>query len=217
MLKLYGFWRSIATYRVRVALRLKGLPFEESAVDLLKGEQFGDGFSAVNAAHAVPALMVDGRAITQSLAIIEYLDEKHPSPPLLPAALEERAQARALALLTIADAHPLIVPRIRKALAQTYGATPPQVDDWARRWLTEGLTVYDSELARRPPAPFALGEAPGLADICVMSHVVAAQLFGAPMEGFAHVTRLRMACEALEAFSQSHPLRQPGAPARTCQ
>ena len=212
MLTLYGFWRSIATYRVRVALRLKGLAFEETAVDLLKGEQFADDFSAVNAAHAVPALMVDGRAITQSLAIIEYLDEKHPSPPLLPRDLEVRAQVRALTLLTIADAHPLVVPRIRKALAESFGAAPAQVDDWARRWLTEGLAVYEDELTRRPPTPFVMGEAPGLADICVMSHVVAAQLFGAPLDGHAQIARLRAACEQLDAFALSHPLRQPGAP-----
>lgn len=211
-MKLYGFWRSIAAYRVRVALRLKGVEFEEVAVDLLAGEQFTPEYGAINHAHAVPALVDNDLTLRQSLAIMEYLEERFPSPALFPELLADRAYVRALALDTIADVHPLIVPRVRKQLAAGLGATPETVDQWARHWLSLGLDGFEKALRERPPTPFIMGNAPGLADICVMSHLVAAQLFNAPLGERPNLARLRETCDRLEAFAVSHPLRQKGAP-----
>src|SRR3979490_2934431 len=119
---VYGFWRSIASFRVRVALRLKGLPFDEIPIDILSGEQFRPGYEAVNAERVVPTFIHDGHSVFQSLAIIEYLEEIQPEPRLIPQDPRERAYARSLALMTIADAQPLVTPRARNPLAKTFGA-----------------------------------------------------------------------------------------------
>src|ERR1700761_7326140 len=121
-IQIYGFWRSIATFRVRVALRLKGLPFEETSIDILTGEQFKPGYAAVNAERVVPTFIHDGHSVFQSLAIIEYIEDITPEPRLIPSDPKERAYARSLALMTIADAHPLVVPRVRNHLATAFGA-----------------------------------------------------------------------------------------------
>jgi maleylpyruvate isomerase len=166
-IQVYGFWRSIASFRVRVALRLKGLPFEETPIDILSGEQFEPGYAAVNAERVVPTFIHDGHSVFQSLAIIEYLDDIQPDPRLIPDDARERAYARSLALMTIADAHPLVVPRVRNHLAKTFNADAKAIEDWGKHWTTEGLATYERLLARRAPAPFALGAEPGLADICI--------------------------------------------------
>ncbi|MDB5651621.1 MAG: maleylacetoacetate isomerase [Hyphomicrobiales bacterium] len=212
-MKLFGFWRSIATYRVRVALRLKGIAFEETSVDLLTGEQFAPAYAAINQAHAVPSLVDNDLTLTQSLAIMEYLEERYPTPALLPELLSDRAYVRALALGTIADTHPLLVPRVRKQLAERFGANAEASEDWARHWLSIGLVSFEKALARRPPSPFVMGNEPGLADICIMSHLVAAQLFHAPLHDAPHLEALRATCSKVDAFATSHPLKQPGAPA----
>jgi maleylpyruvate isomerase len=212
-MKLYGFWRSIATYRVRVALRLKGVEFEEIPIDLLSGAQFAHGYETINPAHAVPALIDNELKLRQSLAIMEYLDERFPSPALLPELLADRAYVRALAQDTIADAHPLIVPRVRKQLAQAFGADAHAAETWAGHWLAIGLRTFEASLAQRPPSPFVMGATPGLGDICIMSHLVAAQLFNTPLGDAPHLARLRGACDELEAFTSSHPFKQAGAPA----
>jgi maleylacetoacetate isomerase len=173
-MQVYGFWRSIASFRVRVALRLKGLPFEEIPIDILSGEQFKPGYDDVNAEHVVPTFVHDGHSIFQSLAIIEYLDDIQPEPRLIPKDAKERAYARSLSLVAVADAHPLIVPRIRKHLARTFGANPEAIENWARHWTIEGLATYERLLTRRPAAPFALGAEPGMADICVAGQAVSA-------------------------------------------
>src|SRR5258708_29449130 len=164
-IQVYGFWRSIASFRVRVALRLKGLPFDEIPVDILSGEQFKPGYDDVNAEHVVPTFVHDGHSIFQSLAIIEYLDDIQPEPRLVPGDAKEGAYARSLALVAIADAHPLIVPRIRKHLAKTFGANAQAIEDWARHWTIEGLATYERLRTRPPAAPFALGAAPCCAAI----------------------------------------------------
>jgi len=130
-IKVYGFWRSIASFRVRVALRLKGLPFEEIPIDILSGEQFKPEYEAVNVERVVPTFVHDGHSIFQSLAIIEYLDDVQPTPRLVPQDAKERAYARSLALMTIADAHPLTVPRVRNHLVKAFGADAKMVEDWA--------------------------------------------------------------------------------------
>jgi maleylacetoacetate isomerase len=209
-IQVYGFWRSIASFRVRVALRLKGLPFEEIPIDILSGEQFKPGYEAVNAERVVPTLIHDGHSVFQSLAIIEYLEEIQPEPRLIPRDLKERAYARSLALMTIADAHPLVTPRVRNHLAKTFGADAKAIEDWGKHWTIEGLATYERLFARRAPAPFALGAEPGLADICIAGHVVTAQYVKLELSAFPIVSRLADRCFAMPAFATSHPFEQPG-------
>jgi maleylacetoacetate isomerase len=209
-IQVYGFWRSIASFRVRVALRLKGLAFEETSIDILSGEQFEPGYAAVNAERVVPTLIHDGHSLFQSLAIIEYLDEIQPRPRLIPEDAKERAYARSLALMTVADAHPLVTPRVRNHLAKTFGADAQAIEEWGRHWTTEGLATFERLLARRAPAPFALGAEPGLADICIAGHVVTAQYVKLELAAFPVVARLAERCFALPAFATSHPFEQPG-------
>jgi glutathione S-transferase len=189
-IQIYGFWRSIASFRVRVALRLKSLPFEEIPIDILSGEQFNANYETVNPERVVPTFIHDGHSLFQSLAIIEYLDDIQPKPRLIPADAKERAYARSLALMTVADAHPL--------------------EAWGKHWTTEGLATYERLLARRAPAPFALGAEPGLADICIAGQVVTAQYHKMEMSPFPAVARLADRCFTLPAFATSHPFEQPG-------
>jgi maleylacetoacetate isomerase len=209
-IQIYGFWRSIASFRVRVALRLKELPFEEIPIDILCGEQFEPGYEAVNAERVVPTFIHDGHSIFQSLAIIEYLDDIKPEPRLLPEDAKERAYARSLALMTIADAHPLVVPRVRNHLAKAFGADAKAIEAWGKHWTTEGLATYERLLARRAPAPFALGATPGLADICIAGQVVGAHFLKLGLEPFPEVAALAERCFAIPAFATSHPFEQPG-------
>ena len=209
-IQLYGFWRSIASFRVRVALKLKGLAFEETPIDILSGEQFEPAYAAVNAERVVPTFIHDGQTIYQSLAIIEYLDETHPSPRLIPEDAKERAYARSLALITIADAHPLITPRIRNHLARAFGADAHAIEAWGRHWTSEGLATFERLLVQRSPAPFALGSQPGLADICIAGHSIMAQYVKLDLGPYPMVARLAERCFALPPFATSHPFEQPG-------
>ena len=209
-IQVYGFWRSIASFRVRVALRLKDLPFEEIPIDILSGEQFKPDYAAVNAERVVPTLVHDGHSLFQSLAIMEYLDDIQPRPPLLPEDAKERAYARSLALMTIADAHPLVVPRVRNHLARTFGADARAIEDWGKHWTTEGLATYQRLLAQRAPSPFALGAEPGLADICIAGQVVGAHFLKLELGAYPAVADLADRCFAIPAFATSHPFEQPG-------
>jgi maleylacetoacetate isomerase len=209
---LYGFWRSIAAFRVRAALHLKGLAFEEISVDILTGHQFDADYDALNAAHAVPTLLHEGRSSTQSLAIMEYLDEVFPAIPLLPSDPQERAYARSFALVTVADAHPLIVPRLRNYLAKTYHQDAAGIDAWGHHWTAEGLATFEKLLTRRPADPFVLGPQPTLADICLGGHTVSALYFKVDLTPYPQVAALAERLFALPAMAAAHPLRQPGAP-----
>jgi maleylacetoacetate isomerase len=209
-IQVYGFWRSIASFRVRVALRLKGLPFEEIPIDILSGEQFKPGYEAVNAERVVPTFIHDGHSIFQSLAIIEYLDHIHPQPRLLPEDAKELAYARSLALITIADAHPLVTPRVRNHLVKAFGADAKAIEAWGRHWTIEGLGTYERLLARRAPAPFALGAEPGIVDISIAGQVVSAQYLKLDMGAFPIVSRLAERCFKMPAFAASHPFEQSG-------
>ena len=209
-IRVYGFWRSIASFRVRVALKLKGLAFEEIPIDILTGEQFEQGYAAVNPERVVPTFIHDGHSLFQSLAIIEYLDDIQPKPRLLPEDAKERAYARSLALMTVADSHPLVVPRVRKHLAKAFGADAHAIEDWGKHWTTEGLATYERLLARRAPAPFALGADPGLADICIAGQVVGAHFLKLDLSAYPVVAALADRCFALPAFATSHPFEQPG-------
>jgi maleylacetoacetate isomerase len=209
-IQIYGFWRSIASFRVRVALRLKGLAFEEISVDILSGEQFKPGYEAVNAERVVPTFIHDGYSLFQSLAIIEYLDDIEPQPRLMPADAKERAYARSLALTTIADAHPLVVPRVRNHLAKTFGADAKAIEEWSKHWTAEGLTTYERLLARRAPAPFALGAEPGVADIAIAGQVVGAHFLKLELDAFPVVAGLADRLFKIPAFATSHPFEQSG-------
>jgi maleylpyruvate isomerase len=209
-IQIYEFWRSIASFRVRVALKLKGLTFEEIPIDILSGEQFNPGYEAVNAERVVPTFIHDGHSVLQSLAIIEYLDDIQPKPRLLPEDAKERAYARSLALMTIADAHPLVTPRVRNHLAKTFGADAKSIENWGKHWTIEGLATYERLLVRRAPAPFALGAEPGLADICIAGQVVGAHFLKLELSAFPVVADLATRCFEIAAFATSHPFEQPG-------
>jgi len=209
-IQLYGFWRSLASFRVRVALKLKGLPFEEIPIDILSGEQFKPDYDAVNTERVVPTLVHDGRRIFQSLAILEYLDDIKPEPRLLPVGPVDRAYARALALMTVADSHPLVTPRVRNQVARQFGADDAAIQKWATHWATEGLATYERLLTNRQPAPFAMGTEPGIADICIAGQVVGAHFLKLDLAPFPAVALLADRCFSLPAFATSHPFEQPG-------
>ncbi len=207
-IQLYGFWRSNAAYRVRVALALKNLAFEEIDVDILSGRQFDADYVEVNAEHAVPTLVHDGHRFSQSLAIIEYLDDLAPEPKLFPVEPRERAHARSLAMVSAADAHPLTVPRVRHYLGDVLGADASAVESWCRHWTAEGLASYERLLQRRPPTPFALGSEPTIADICITGQIALADVYRMDLDAFPHVAALGARCFALPAFADAHPLKQ---------
>jgi maleylacetoacetate isomerase len=176
-LVLYGFWRSMAAYRVRVALALKGLAVHEIAIDLDAGEQFAPSFVAVNPEGAVPALIEPGHApLTQSMAILEYLEERYPDPPLLPADLHGRARVRSLAALVVSDTHPLIVPRVRSYLTAEASFDDAAFRAWSAHWVTRGLTAMEARLASDPvTGAFCHGDNVTFADICLANLGLAAR------------------------------------------
>ncbi|RAI37410.1 maleylacetoacetate isomerase [Rhodoplanes roseus] len=213
--KLYSFWRSLATYRVRIAMALKGVvPDEIVTIDLTKGDQHGDAYAAVNPMHALPALVDgDGPPLVQSLAIIEYLDETRPQPPLLPAAPRGRARVRSLALMVAADAHPLMVPRVREYLENELGIPEADRTQWCRHWVRTALVALETRLAgESETGRFCHGDTVTLADICLVSQVAGAGFYEVDTTSFPTVRRIAEACSAVEAFATAHPLRQPGAP-----
>jgi len=214
-MKLFTYWRSQAAYRVRIALGLKGLAMEKVTLDLLAGDQFAADYHALNPEGVVPTLIDgEGEPLTQSLAILEYLDEKYPDPPLLPKGLRARAHARAIAQLVAMDAHPFIVPRVRKYLEEELHLDETWRARWVRHWLDQGSRAVEEVLARDPrTGKFCVGDRPTVADICLAAHLTSAKLFGGrdpadyPVAG-----RIYANCMAIEAFAAEHPLRQPDAP-----
>jgi maleylacetoacetate isomerase len=214
-MKLYSFWRSLATYRVRIAMNLKGLkPDEIIEINLMKGAQRDDAFRKVNPMMAIPAL-VDGNgpALFESLAIIEYLDETHPNPPLLPKDAKGRARVRGLAQLVAADSHPLIVPRVREYLAHEYKLDEAGVMKWAQHWHGAALTALEAHLKDKATGKYAHGDQITVADICLASQAAGAGFFKVDLAPFPTFKRVVDNCIANEAFARAHPLKQPGAPA----
>jgi maleylacetoacetate isomerase len=215
MFKIYGFWRSAATFRVRAALNLKGLAFEETMIDLDAGEQNAPEFLAINPAGAVPALFVDdGPPLIQSMAILEYLEEICPEPALLPTDPRGKARVRALSLIFAADHHPLIVPRVRRYLADAFEIGTAGRTEWIKHWFREGLVQGEARLASSPETGrFCHGDAPTIADLCLISQVFGAKGFKVAIADLPTVERIFNACLAIDAFANAAPLRQPGAPA----
>ena len=217
MIKMFGFWRSSAAFRVRMALNLKHLPYQEQMIDLDAGEQHSPAYRAINPQAALPTVFIDGGpALTQSLAILDFLEDAYPEPPLLPAERYERARVRSLALLWAADHHPLIVPRVRRYLGDACGQDEPARAAWLRHWLREGLTVGEQRLsADSQTGRFCHGDAVTLADLCLMSHAMAARHFGADFADLPVTSRIVANCVAVPAIERALPLNQPGAPQQT--
>jgi maleylacetoacetate isomerase len=214
-MKLFSFWRSLATYRVRIALNLKGItPDEIIQINLMKGEQREASFRTVNPMMAIPALVDgDGPALFESLAIIEYLDETHPNPPLLPRDPRGRARVRGIAQLIACDSHPLIVPRVREFLAHEFKFDEPSVMKWCRHWHTAALTALETHLQDKATGRYAHGDTITLADICLASQAAGAKFFNVDTGPFPKFNRIVDELGKIDAFARAHPLKQPGAPA----
>jgi len=211
-MKLYTYFRSQASYRVRIALNLKGLPREEEYLHLEKGDQFKPGYKTVNPQMVVPTLIDGDLRLFQSLAILEYLEETHPKPPLLPADPASRAWVRGFALINIADAHPLIVPRIRNYLSGTLKVSEEQKLAWIQHWLGLGLAAMETLLGEhRESGRFCHGDAVSLADICLVTQVTPAQTFKTPLDAYPKVMRIYQTCMAIPAFADASPPKQPDA------
>jgi maleylacetoacetate isomerase len=215
---MYAFWRSSATYRVRVALALKGLAADEHAIDLDRGEQRDPTFLAVNPMGAVPTLIDHASAgsppLSQSIASLEFLDETTPEPPLLPSDPHGRARVRSLAAMLTADTHPLVVPRIRRYLTDA-GLDAAAWRRWQIQWFTTGLAAYEQRLvAEKGTAAYSHGDAVTMADICMASIVMVARVFDIVVPDVPTVDRIMASCEAQPAFAAADPWRQDGAPPR---
>ncbi len=211
-MRLYTYYRSQASFRVRIALNLKGLSHEDSFLHLERGDQFAAEYRALNPQMMVPTLIDGTTELFQSLAILEYLEERHPQPPLLPAEPEARAWVRGLALINAADSHPLIVPRVRHYLEDVLGLDEGRRLDWIRHWLGLGLEAIEARLASHPQSgEFCHGERPTIADICLVTQVTPAQTFACPLGGYPRVMRVYGRCMALPAFADAQPSRQPDA------
>jgi len=212
--ELYGFWRTSATYRVRVALHLKGLSVREHVVDLDAGEQLSESFLKINPLGGIPALVKTGQLpLTQSLAICEFLDETHPAPPLLPGDPHGRARVRSIAAMLAADTHPLITPRVRKYLTEAGGFDQAAVRAWMTHWFGAGLAAVEKLLASEPATgAFCHGDQVTIADICLGSITVLTQVNKLTMPPTPTIDRIMARCEAMDAFARAHPLKQVGAP-----
>lgn len=211
-MKLYNYFRSSAAYRVRIALALKGRAYEYIPVHLVKGEQHAAEYVALNALALVPTLVDDQGVFSQSLAIIEYLDERFPEPPLLPATPQARARVRAIALTVACDIHPLNNTRVLRYLAHELGLAEPVRDAWYRHWVSVGLAALESMVAKdAATGAFCHGDTPTIADICLCPQLANARRFQVPLEPYPTLTRIESNCLALDAFIVAGPQRQPDA------
>ncbi len=214
-MKLFSFWRSLATFRVRIALNLKGLePDEVVDIDLIKGKQREDAFRKVNPQMLIPALVDgEGPVLFQSLAIMEYLEETHPQPPLLPTGARARARVRALAQIVACDSHPLLVPRVREYLEHKLKLDEPTRLEWIHNWIGEALKALEANLSgSKETGRYCQGDAISIADICLVSQATGAAFFKYDLAPFPTVRRIVDACMQNDAVARAHPLRQPGAP-----
>ena len=212
MIKLYSYFRSSAAYRVRIALNLKHLPYEYLPVHLVKGEQRDERYRALNPQALVPMLVDDGEAITQSMAIIEYFDEKFPDPPLLPPTPEARARVRSIAQAIACDIHPLNNLRVLKYLTGTLGASEDAKNAWYRHWIELGLAAIEARLAADSrTGAFCHGATPTLADICLVPQLANSRRVNLDLSPYPTLLRIEAACAALPAFANAAPAKQPDA------
>ena len=208
-MKLYTYWRSTTSYRVRIAMNFKGLVFEPVPVNLVSGEQTAPDYAALNPGHGVPTLVLDdGTVLTQSMAILDWLEETHPDPALLPIDAVQRAKVRAAALTIAADIHPVNNLRVIARL-KSMGHSQQEAIAWMNDWMTSGFAAFN-ELTD-PDAPFCFGNVPGLADLCLVPQLYNAHRWGCDLTPFARLTKIEARCLALPAFDAARPENQPDA------
>jgi maleylacetoacetate isomerase len=204
---LYDYYRSSACYRVRIALNLKGVEYEKRPVNLLKSEQKSEEYRALNPQGLVPMLEIDGNRLTQTMAIITYLDTRFPTPPLIPAMAPERAHVGAMAMIVACDIHPLNNLRVLKYLKSELGASQEAVDRWYAHWILEGLPALEA-MAKPKAGKFLFGDAPTAADVCLVPQLYNARRFDIPLDDFPTLLRAEENANTLEAFAAAHPDRQ---------
>lgn len=211
-MRLYTFFRSGTSHRLRIALNLKGLAYEQVGIDLRREQHLDAAYRVVNPQGLVPALDVDGHVLTQSPAIIEWLEERHPAPPLLPWEAQARAHVRALAAIIGCDIHPVNNRRILESLRGRFGADDAAVDDWCGTWIAAGFEAFDALVAAAGlPGPFACGAAPTLADVYLVPQMESARRFKVDLTRWPRLLGIEAACNQLEAFRRAAPAAQPDA------
>src|SRR3954453_17357953 len=201
---LYEYWRSSASYRIRIALNLKKIEYESRPVNLLTGEQQSEEYRAMNPQGFVPMLEIDGHRLTQSVAILNYLDLKYPNQPLLPASAAERAHVVALAMTIACDIHPLNNLRVLKYLKNELGQEQAEIDAWYRHWVAEGLSALEAMAAPRAGA-FLFGDSPTVADVCLVPQLFNARRFDVPLGDYPTLLRADANAQKLDAFAAAHP------------
>ena len=214
-IRLYSFWRSSAAYRVRIALNLKGLPYETVPVHLVKdgGEQHSTAFAELNPQELIPVLMHGNRVLRQSMAIIEYLEDTWPEPALMPTIVRDRQRVRALAQAIACEIHPLNNLRVQQYLEKTFKASEAQREEWTRHWIRVGFESFEKLLADNPSTgEFCEGDVPTMADCLLVPQVYNAVRFKVDMAPFPTIRRVNEACQALDAFQAAKPENQPDAP-----
>lgn len=213
-MKLYTFFRSSASYRVRIALNLKGLAYEQTPIHLRRGggEQFSAAYKRINPQALVPALEDNGRVFTQSLAIIEYLEEKYPNPPLLPAAAADRALVRSMAMVIACEVHPIQNLRVLTLVKQEYHQTDERVNQWAQHWIDLGLSALEQMILAQPNrGKFCFGDTPTLADICLVPQLGNARRYGCDLAPYPTIVSIEKNCVTIPAFANAAPEKQPDA------
>jgi len=211
-MKLYNYFRSSASYRVRIALNLKGLRYDYVPVHLVRGEHRSDDFTQKSPDRVVPVLENDdGQLLTESMAIIEYLDETHPQPALLPADAWGRAQVRALSQAIACEIHPLNNLRVLKYLVHELKVSEDDKNGWYRHWVREGLLSFERQLARHPAGSFCWGDTPSMADCCLVPQIFNAQRFHCDLDGLPRTMAVYQACMQLDAFQRAQPSECPDA------
>jgi maleylacetoacetate isomerase len=204
---LYEYWRSSAAYRVRIALHLKGVDYESRQIDLREGVQNAADYRAINPFGLVPMLEIDGHRLTQSLAIINYLDLRYPNRPLIPAVAAERAHVVAMAMAIVCDIHPLNNLRVLRYLKNELGHSQEEIDSWYRHWISEGLPAVEVQ-AKALSGAFIFGDGPTAADICLVPQLYNARRYDVPLDDFPTLLRAEENANKIDAFAAAHPDRQ---------